>query len=182
MPRVTKGFDSVFGYAYTEKWAWSMCRSPIWEDMVDKIPLLNNQLANIVSLCNAVVSSIVVFCLYNGFYITGYVFLILRMYLDMLDGSVARECNMKSNFGNYLDHSIDTMFTIAVTLIVVYSSVPILFKIIIILLSLMVIYAMFVIIIHDDNGPDNPNFIEENLLIVESIVYMVIAIFLYIKK
>ena len=41
MPRVTRGFDSIYGYPYTEKWAKSMCESSIWNQLSTTFPIVD---------------------------------------------------------------------------------------------------------------------------------------------
>ena len=53
----------------------------------------------------------------NGNINTFMIFVILRVLFDLLDGSVARQCNLGSNLGGILDALSDTISFIAVTAI-----------------------------------------------------------------
>ena len=46
---------------------------------------------------------------------------LIRVYLDILDGSIARRCNMKSNFGLLYDFIGDYIVSFGISLIVLYS-------------------------------------------------------------
>ena len=62
--------------------------------------------------------------LLNLFYKKGYfpllLLCIIRVYLDILDGSIARRCNMKSNFGLLYDFIGDYINSFGVLIIILY--------------------------------------------------------------
>jgi hypothetical protein len=131
MPLPTKNsFDDIYGYQPTRKWAKMMCKQ--WDKTCDTFKWngMRKQLANIVTTGNLVVTGLVFACLYLGskrhpiYYVVGIVLLTVRQYLDMLDGSIARVCDMKSQFGNIYDHVADAVFMLGMLGLFVYLVPP----------------------------------------------------------
>lgn len=177
MSRVTRGFDSIYGYPYTEKWATAMCESSIWNQLSTAFPMVDHQLANLVTFCNMFVSAWVLVCLHTRMYVVGYVLLVLRMYLDMLDGSVARECSA-TRFGNMFDHTLDILFTTGLLGIVLVNSIPTWIKCLFIVAYAGVIYVN-IQITYGTKVQDILQSVEDNLLITTSLLYATIAILLH---
>lgn len=187
MPLPTKNsFDDLFGYQITSEWAKDMCTG--WNETCDKFNIngkTRKQLANIVTTINLVFTALIFGCLYLGrtkapvFYVIGIVFLTIRQYLDMLDGSIARQCDMKSKFGNYYDHIADAIFALglAIMFVVLTSSK---WK----WLSGIIGSAVFVSVIidlvncvKDTNVPINKH-INDNLIVINLFIYLFIVTFI----
>ena len=154
-----------------------MCESSIWNQLSTAFPIVDHQLANLVTFCNMFVSACVLVCLHKGMYVVGYVLLVVRMYLDMLDGSVARECSA-TRFGNMFDHALDILFTTGALGIVLVSSIPTWIKCLFIVGYVLPIYVS-IQIINGTKIQDNFQSVEDNLLIFNSIMYATIAILLH---
>lgn len=58
--------------------------------------------------------------IYNGNYIILLVLVLIRIYLDILDGNIARKCKMQSRFGAIFDLSGDTILALGLGLIIFY--------------------------------------------------------------
>lgn len=177
MPQVTKGFDSIYGYPYTEKWATAICESSIWSQLSTAFPIVDHQLANFFTFCNMFVSAWVLVCLHTRMYVVGYVLLVLRMYLDMLDGSVARECSA-TRFGNMFDHGVNILFTIGIFTILLVNPIPKWIKYVAIVIMALVVYAN-VQLIYDEKKQDKLQFLEDNNSITWSLVYATISMVLH---
>ena len=175
MTRVTSGFDSIYGYPYTEKWATAMCESSIWNQLSTTLPILDHQLANLVTFCNVFVSGLVLVCLHKRMYLLGYILMVLRLYLDMLDGSVARECS-STRFGNMFDHGLDILFTIGIFTILLVNPIPKWIKYVVIVIMASVVYGNVQLIYYDDEKrQDKLQFLEDNNSITWSLVYATIC-------
>jgi phosphatidylglycerophosphate synthase len=73
--------------------------------------------------------------------------MLLRFYLDCLDGSIARECNKKSNFGAIFDVASDGLLFIILNCIIIYNIIYYKNKNIQnILIGILFIYSIFEII------------------------------------
>ena len=58
--------------------------------------------------------------IYNGNYIILLGLVLIRIYLDILDGHIARKCKMQSKFGAFFDLFGDTILALGLGLIVFY--------------------------------------------------------------
>lgn len=131
MPLPTpNSFDDKYGYQITRRWAKVMCKH--WDHGCKKMNWtgIRNQLANLVTTVNIVFTGLIFACLYLGarknpiYYAIGVILITVRQYLDMLDGAVARVCDMKSQFGNLYDHIADAFFILGMLGIFVYLMPP----------------------------------------------------------
>jgi phosphatidylglycerophosphate synthase len=59
--------------------------------------------------------------IFNGSYIMLLVFALLRIYLDILDGHIARKCKMQSRFGAFYDYLGDFILTNGLSIILLYN-------------------------------------------------------------
>jgi len=70
--------------------------------------------ANTVTTLNIVPSGLLVYAVYLQNVPLTVLFVILRMFLDDLDGEVARQCDDKTSFGHYYEHILDMLTAIGV--------------------------------------------------------------------
>jgi hypothetical protein len=77
---------------------------------------------NIITAINLFLITPLIFynLIYSGNYITLLVLVLVRIYLDILDGNIARKCKMQSRFGAIFDLSGDTILTLGLGLIIFY--------------------------------------------------------------
>ena len=71
--------------------------------------------ANTVTTLNFIPSSLLVWAVYMQSVPLTILFVVLRMFLDDLDGEVARRCNDKTEFGHYYEHILDMLTAIGVS-------------------------------------------------------------------
>lgn len=94
MPEPTNiySFDSAFTYKFVD--------------------LISNETMepNMITMLNTIPSAFALYFLYVADYTFFFIFLIIRIVLDCLDGHVARKYNKTSTFGGYLDHCTDLVF------------------------------------------------------------------------
>ena len=189
MPLPTdRSFDDLFGYRHTKKWAKSMC-NPWLEFCEENAPVLKYQLPNIVTTINIVVTVGAFASLYLGatkntmYYVVGLLFLCIRQYLDMLDGSVARTCNMKSKFGNYYDHISDALFIVGLLSLFVYLTNPSMRHLAIGLagIGLIAFMSEIVQVILEKDSVVDPR-INDNLIAINLFMYMAIVLFVEWSK
>ena len=189
MPLPTdKSFDDLFGYRQTKKWAKSMC-NPWMEFCEVNAPVLKYQLPNIVTTINIVVTVGAFASLYLGatrntmYYAVGLIFLGVRQYLDMLDGSVARTCDMKSKFGNYYDHISDAVFIVGLLTLFVYLTHPSMRPLAIGVagIGLIAFMSEIVQVILEKDSVVDPR-INDNLIAINLFMYMAIVLFIEWSK
>ena len=186
-PPTDKSFDDLFGYQHTKKWAKDMCDP--WVDLCQNVPMLRNQLPNVVTSLNVFVTLGAFGSLYLGatrntvYYALGLIFLAIRQYLDMLDGSIARTCNMKSNFGNYYDHIADAVFIVGILSLFVFLTEPSLRPWAIGFggIGLVAFLIEIVHTIKDEESVVDP-MINDNLIAINLFMYMAIVIFIEWSK
>lgn len=193
MPLPNKhSFDDVYGYQHTQRWAKILCKeSGWWERVCDALRLegaARKQLPNIVTTCNLFFTFVVLGCLYLGaekspvYYVVGVIALVVRQYLDMMDGSVARVCDMKSRFGNYYDHVSDAAYVLGLLTLFVYLTPPP-GKTVAAFLSGLGFIAFVVDIVNVIEEKDVTNdHINDNLMILNVMVYLVIVGFVETSK
>ena len=172
------------GYQYMESLADKMCQSTIWEQLVDAFPMLSKQLPNMVSVLNLFVSFFAIYCLHTGNYIIGVVSLIIRCYLDMLDGTVARRCDMASRVGNILDHSGDILYALGyVVILCTHAIQPGFLKWIMLIIMVLGVIDVVYLMTNDENKHIHPIFerINENMMVMQFSFYFVLMYVLHRK-
>ena len=170
------------GYQYMELLADKMCESTIWEQLVDAFPMLSKQLPNMVSVLNLFVSFFAIYCLHTGNYIIGVVSLLIRCYLDMLDGTVAQRCDMVSRVGNIVDHIGDILFLLGYVVILCTHAIhPGFIKWIGLIIISMAAIDIVYLIIHDEDKHIHPLFLwpNENSMILKLFYYVVLMYVLH---
>jgi len=112
------------------------------------------------------------------YYVAGIVFLITRQYFDMLDGSVARVCGMKSRFGNIYDHVADAVYVLGLLALFVYLTPPPA-RVVAMVISGLGYAAFLVDIVNIIREKDVLNeTINDNLMLINVFVYMLIVGFI----
>lgn len=170
------------GYQYMELLADKMCESTIWEQLVDAFPMLSKQLPNMVSVLNLFVSFFAIYCLHTGNYIIGVVSLLIRCYLDMLDGTVARRCDMVSRVGNIVDHIGDILFLLGYVIILCTHAIhPGFLKWIGLIMVSMAAIDIVYLMTNDEGKHIHPLFLwlNENLMILQLFTYVLLMYVLH---
>ena len=182
MPLPSKNsFDDLFGYQITQKWAKDMCSQ--WNKTCDTFDVgqkTRKQLANIVTTINLVFTALIFACMYLGrkkapvYYVLGIVFLTIRQYLDMLDGSIARQCDMKSKFGNYYDHIADAIFALGLAIMFIVLTSPKWRWLSGAIGSVVFVSVIFDLVncIKETNKPLNKH-INDNLIVINLFIYLI---------
>ena len=93
-PENLYSFDSIFTYKFV--------------DLISN----ENMEPNIITAINIIPSILSLYFLYNCNYFLFFIFLIVRLVLDCLDGHVARKYNKITPFGDKFDHYTDLIFYI----------------------------------------------------------------------
>lgn len=193
MPLPNKqSFDDVYGYQHTKRWATILCKESGWWDRVCKTLQLEGrakkQLPNIVTTCNLFFTFLVFGSLYLGaqkspvYYLVGLIALTIRQYLDMMDGSVARVCDMKSKFGNYYDHISDAVYVLGLLTMFICLTPPPARTIAIFISGLgYIAFLVDIVNIIEENDTTN-ELINDNLLIINIVVYLFIVCFIEISN
>ncbi len=188
MPLPNKqSFDDVYGYQYTKRWATILCKESGWWDRVCKTLHLEGQakkqLPNVVTTCNLFFTFLVFGGLYLGclkspvYYLAGLVALIARQYLDMMDGTVARVCDMKSTFGNYYDHASDAVYVLGLLTLFIYLTPPPA-RVVAMIISGIGYIAFLIDLLNTVKEKEVNEVINDNLLIINIIVYLFIVCFI----
>lgn len=84
------------------------CDKPIYNILKSLAPSLCFMNPTHITLLNGLLSGVIVHRILQKQDFIG--LFILRVVLDMLDGTIARECNKMTEFGGYLDMIIDDVF------------------------------------------------------------------------
>lgn len=79
-----------------------------------------NMEPNVITVINIIPSILSLYYLYKDEYILFFIFLIIRLFLDCLDGHVARKYNKTTDFGADLDHYTDMIFFILLIILLTY--------------------------------------------------------------
>lgn len=150
---------------------------------------------NVISSCNFILSFIITYMSYynyiwNGYFIISLIIMLIRTYLDILDGAHARNLKKTSEVGAFLDALNDLLFMI-VNCFLYSTKIPekfILFKIFFFLLSFILIVRLLVLINKNNFNllDDVPNIfkwitkiIHDNTIICNSIIFFIIDYTVY---
>ena len=91
---------------------WSL-DTPIYDALKKIVPIMCPTIVSPthITIFNAIVSAFILYSVYNKSNASWVIPLfILRVVLDMLDGTVARMCNKETEFGAWLDGTVDNLF------------------------------------------------------------------------
>lgn len=77
-----------------------------------------NMNPNIITLLNIIPSVLSIYFLYKNELILFFIFLIIRIFLDCLDGHVARKYNKVTHLGQMLDKYTDIIFYLVLLLVI----------------------------------------------------------------
>ena len=103
---------------------------------------------NIITAINIIPSIISLYFLYNTNYFLFFIFLIIRIILDCLDGHVARKYNKITNFGDKFDHYTDLIFyLILITLLC--SNMNIIYILVIIITLIIILERYYIPILSE---------------------------------
>jgi len=127
MPEPTNkySFDSIFTYKFVD--------------------LISNETMdpNTITLLNIIPSALALYFLYVADYTFFYIFLIIRIVLDCLDGHVARKYNKTSTFGGLVDHYTDLCFYTGL-LILLSSKFDIVFRVLLVVTLIIVMERVYI--------------------------------------
>ena len=124
---------------------------------------------NVITTINIIPSFLALFFLYNKNISYFLVFLIIRLFLDCLDGFVARKYNKVSNFGQQFDKYLDIFFYLILLIILLQKS-----NIIIILLSIIIFTILLILRYDIPFLTILLKYIEENTIISVPIISLLI--------
>jgi len=81
-----------------------------------------NMIPNVITIINIIPSCISLYYLYNKNFILFYIFLIIHIILDCLDGHVARKYNKQTYIGGILDAVTDFLYYSAMIIILTHTN------------------------------------------------------------
>jgi phosphatidylglycerophosphate synthase len=146
-------FDSLFTYKFV--------------DLISN----KNMEPNVITAINIFPSILSLYFLYKTNYLFFYIFLIVRLVLDCLDGHVARKYNKESDFGDKFDHYLDLIFYVGL-IVILFSSMNLVFVLLIIIVLIIILERYYIPILSEIF-----NIIEDNTVLLVPIISGLIIYF-----
>ena len=106
---------------------------------------MQKNIPNILTILRFILIPVILYFIFTGHYLLGFIFFTISGITDILDGAIARKFNLISNFGKLMDPLADKLTQISVLATLVFQKIIPFWILIIVLLKelLMIIGASF---------------------------------------